>query len=76
MTAHEFHNWLKKAKRGARTIYHTGLLMADRDRHIDWQNHAAVDAVGKAAYAAYQEGKVVLTQQRTKIGSIYFATRV
>lgn len=52
---------ISSARRGEKVVYHTGLLLIDRHRGPTFQD---VHAVATAAWEAYEEGRVTLTQQR------------
>lgn len=54
----EFRHALARLKKGDELRYHQGLLMADR------QGNMEVEAVARAAWAAYREGRCLLTQRR------------
>lgn len=62
---------INKARRGDRIAYHVGVLMADRMYHLD------VDSRARAARQAYEDGKVLLVQERvTGTSCRYLAVRV
>lgn len=68
-----FERWLSLPGRRQRYIYHTGLLVADR------QHDPYVDIHAKLAWKAYLEGKVILVQQRSYQDPYkfdYFAVKV
>jgi len=76
MTPAIFREWVAKARRGSRFCYHAGLLMADRQIAAgpDWHR---VDAMGDAAWAAWQTGNVALVQERIDDGICrYHAVRI
>lgn len=58
MTAADFTDDVRNAKRGDRIVYHMGFLFADRQRH------KAVHATGSAAWREYEAGNVALVQRR------------
>lgn len=63
MNTKEFERFVTSARPGARVVYHTGLLMADR--LLD----KAVDAVAREAAIAEGQGKVHLVQRRLDSGT-------
>lgn len=62
MTLEGFDHWLKRARRGARFVYHRGLLM--RDREFD----KVVKDKQRAIRAGYESGVVALVQRRVEWG--------
>lgn len=61
---------IDKARKGERVAYHVGCLMADRMYHLD------VDSRARAAWAAMQDGKVRLVQERVSgVACRYLAVR-
>ena len=58
MTAQDFTDAVRAAKRGDRIRYHTGFLFADR------QHNPVVDMTGYAAWKEHLDGRVALFQQR------------
>ena len=63
MNVKEFQHFIASANLGARVVYHTGLLMADR------QTNKTVDAVAREAAVAESQGKVHLVQRRLESGT-------
>lgn len=62
-----FLKWLGAARKGDVCIYHVGLLTADRMRNRD------TNELGAAAWQAYSNGRVHLTQSRKDVtGSFYY----
>jgi hypothetical protein len=61
MNRQVFEARVASAKAGELIIYHTGALMADRMYGIDFM---ATDNTAHAAFAAFEAGKVHLTQHR------------
>lgn len=77
MTAATFERWLRGAKRGDTTSYHIGLLMYDRDRLTNFNGWKRIGELADSAYAAFEAGKVALTQRRLEPGvCAYIATRL
>lgn len=60
--------WLSRAKRGDKTVYYNGMLIADRERHFLSGGFADTmpDPMrsAKMAWAAYMNGDVYLVQKR------------
>lgn len=53
---------LNSATRGEGVVYHTGLLMRDRQRNTDLNGGAA------AAWHEYERGRAILVQRRVSPG--------
>ena len=65
-SVYSFRKWVEDAEPGERLSYYLGMLVSDR-HFIDGDGVPLgnpVDDIGRAAYAAYRKGKVVLHQQR------------
>lgn len=58
MKRYTFEAALRNARPGETIVYYTGLLLADRGTNPDLQDLA------RAAWQAYQDGDVCLTQRR------------
>lgn len=67
-----FDDWLLRSRVGKIHIYHTGSLLSDRGRLIDYGDGQPlvfepcgdVDAVGRAAMDAFVAGRVYLFQRK------------
>lgn len=59
-TAEEFKKTLSAVRRKTWTTYYTGFLFADRQRD------PVVDELGKEAYKAFKDGRVLLVQRRVR----------
>lgn len=66
VTADQFREWLERAKPGARIVYHTGHLCADREEWV-W-----IDELGHAAWEAFQAKKAHLVQKRVERNVFYY----
>ncbi len=71
-----FASWLSRQRKGEQFIYHVGLGIVNVESGIR-------NAIGDAAWKAYEDGLVLLTQRRTskKIKNVYgtfeyIATRI
>lgn len=62
LTAATLVSVMGRAPRGTMAIYHTGLLMRDR------QHAPAVNEIAAAAWALYQHGEALLFQRRISGG--------
>ncbi len=60
MKLEDFKEWSRKAKPGSRVVYYSGFLMAARET-----DEHAYD-IGRAAWRAYTDGEVSLTQRRVE----------
>lgn len=60
MTRPQFEAWLKDAKPGEKTVYHTGSLINDREKG---PNFLALKALAAGAWALMEAGKVELSQR-------------
>lgn len=69
-SARDFETWLRYGRKpGQKIAYHSGLLMADRQRH------ASLNDLARAVWKAYEQGRVALTQVRHGEGKyLYLAT--
>lgn len=54
----DFRSWLMFARPGERCHYHQGWLMEDRQRDLE------IDSLATEVWQAYEDGKVILCQQR------------
>lgn len=60
MQVQQFVERIAAARKRAKITYHTGALALDRSQGMDT---LMIDAVAKAAWAAYEAGKVTLVQR-------------
>lgn len=70
-SAHDFETWLRYGRKpGEQIVYHVGCLMEDR------QKSEAINELARAVWRAFEQGRVLLTQKRTRSGnrSRYIAT--
>ena len=68
-SARDFETWVRYGRRrGEKVVYYTGNLMADRQRS------ETINALARAAWRAYEQGRVILTQQRQGDTCQYIAT--
>lgn len=66
-TKFHFLKWLDSARKGDVCIYHVGFLTSDRMRS------RPTNELGAAAWKAYNDGRVHLTQSRKEVtGSFYY----
>lgn len=77
-----FNEFLADAPPGSKFVYHVGLLMNDRQALEPWSQkwgHTPLHYFAKRIYDAYEEGKVLLVQEkRRELGNgtyIYYAVK-
>lgn len=71
MTIKQLFDALHRAARGERVLYHTGLLMRDRQRNPVLNDMAA------AAWTLYERGEALLFQKRSSDGACdYYIVKV
>lgn len=80
--ADKFHDWLDRAKPGAKLLYHRGELAYQREGIVTINHrlhhvyNEPLHSLAEAVWRAYRRNRVVLTQKRVDYGQFdYYATK-